>query len=693
MKCKKFFALLLSLCMVFSTFVTVANADALTTITVGEVEAGAGEDVVVPVSISNNTVGICGLTMTFTYDANVLTYKSATQGDALTSLTLTKPGSGYTPGAITFAMDAMDADFSNGTVINITFEVAAGTTAGDKAIDVAIDTLCGYDFNDIPYEAIGGKVAVAGEKLTTITVGEVAGAKRGEEVVVPVSISNNTLGVCGLTMTFTYDTNVLTYVNAAQGDALTSLTLTKPGSGYTPGAITFAMDSMDADFSNGTVINITFKVNDAAKGGDHAINVTIDTLCDYDFNDISYEAVDGKVNVDAPHEHEWGEGVVTTPATHTTAGVKTYTCPCGEQKTETIAPDASTHEWDEGVITTPATHTQEGVKTYTCPCGEQKTEAIDKTPDHEWDEGVITTPATCTEDGVKTYTCPCGETYTETIDATGHSHGDWEKDDDVNHKKVCSCGDTIVEEHTWNNGEITTKPTYGKDGVKTYTCPICKGTKTEAIPMKDAQETDINIVAGEVTARAGQEIRIPVSISNNSGITGLQLGFDYDPNLLTLTSVEKGEALAGLEFTEPGDFSDNSLVFLWDGLEADSTNGDILYLNFTVSNTALGGKYVPVVYVIMTADQDAQEVPVYVTNGTVNVIEYTHGDVDGDGEVDVQDIVFLRRELVGGYDQTITAEAGDVYKDGDLNVQDVVYLRRFVIGGYDIELPVWPENN
>ena len=35
--------------------------------------------------------------------------------------------------------------------------------------------------------------------------------------------------------------------------------------------------------------------------------------------------------------------------------------------------------------------------------------------------------------------------------------------------------------HSWNEGEITTSPTCENAGVKTYTCTVCKATKTEAI--------------------------------------------------------------------------------------------------------------------------------------------------------------------------------------------------------------------
>ena len=37
-------------------------------------------------------------------------------------------------------------------------------------------------------------------------------------------------------------------------------------------------------------------------------------------------------------------------------------------------------------------------------------------------------------------------------------------------------------EHSWNAGEVTTAANCKEDGVKTYTCSVCNGTKTEVIP-------------------------------------------------------------------------------------------------------------------------------------------------------------------------------------------------------------------
>ena len=38
-----------------------------------------------------------------------------------------------------------------------------------------------------------------------------------------------------------------------------------------------------------------------------------------------------------------------------------------------------------------------------------------------------------------------------------------------------------IAEHIWNEGEATTPATCTTDGVMTYTCTVCKATKTEVI--------------------------------------------------------------------------------------------------------------------------------------------------------------------------------------------------------------------
>jgi hypothetical protein len=121
--------------------------------------------------------------------------------------------------------------------------------------------------------------------------------------------------------------------------------------------------------------------------------------------------VDTKV---AATGHSWDNGKVTTAATCTEDGVKTYTCTaCGETKTEAI--DKLGHDYN-AVVTAP-TCTAEGYTTHTCSrCRRYYVDETVVATGHNWDDGVVTKPATTTEAGILTYTCAtCGETKTEEI--------------------------------------------------------------------------------------------------------------------------------------------------------------------------------------------------------------------------------------------------------------------------------------
>ena len=73
----------------------------------------------------------------------------------------------------------------------------------------------------------------------------------------------------------------------------------------------------------------------------------------------------GSYTPPAQHTHTWNDGVVTTPATCTESGVKTYTCTvCGETKTEAIA--ALGHVWGAYTVTKHAVNGNDGEKTCTC---------------------------------------------------------------------------------------------------------------------------------------------------------------------------------------------------------------------------------------------------------------------------------------------------------------------------------------
>ena len=105
-----------------------------------------------------------------------------------------------------------------------------------------------------------------------------------------------------------------------------------------------------------------------------------------------------------------------------------------------------------------------------------------KTCIHNWIAGGEFTPPTHTDSGKMQKVCnTCGMVTTEMIPPIGHTFGEWSESDSENHSRACSCGETIVAPHTWDDGVVTIAPTHKEQGIKTYTCLECGAARTETI--------------------------------------------------------------------------------------------------------------------------------------------------------------------------------------------------------------------
>lgn len=224
--------------------------------------------------------------------------------------------------------------------------------------------------------------------------------------------------------------------------------------------------------------------------------------------------------------HSWNEGEVTTPATCTTAGVKTYTCTvCQATKTEEIAPTG--HAWVNDGAHVDATCTTDGYQDQKCTNdGCDATQRVWDHPEdtehkgdgtsHDYkDQEWVITPATCTKDGQKVKHCtraPEDPTHdeVEVIPATGHekTHVEGKKEPTCEEPgytgdKVCDkCGEVVekgevipAKGHTptvvGRKDPTETEPGYTGDTV----CADCgklleKGHEIPATGKKDAENAE-----------------------------------------------------------------------------------------------------------------------------------------------------------------------------------------------------------
>ena len=265
--------------------------------------------------------------------------------------------------------------------------------------------------------------------------------------------------------------------------------------------------------------------------------------------------------------HSWDAGKVTTKATCTEEGEKTFTCSiCGDKKTEKVS--ATGHQHTEIRNKKEATCKEEGYSgdTWCKDCGKKilSGQAIAKTENHSWDAGKVTTKATCTEEGEKTFTCSiCGDKKTEKVSATGHQHTE------IRNKKEATCkeegysGDTWckdcgkkilsgqaiakTEDHSWNQGKITKEPTCKEEGEKTFTCSICGNTKTEKVSTTDHQHMEIRNQKNPTCKEAGYSgdtycADCGVKISSGKTIAKTK-NHNWDGGVITTepTCTERGE--------------------------------------------------------------------------------------------------------------------------------------------------------
>ena len=199
--------------------------------------------------------------------------------------------------------------------------------------------------------------------------------------------------------------------------------------------------------------------------------------------------------------HSWDAGKVTTKATCTEEGEKTFTCSiCGDEKTEKIS--ATGHQHTEIRNKKEATCKETGYSgdTWCKDCGKKilSGQTIAKTENHSWNQGEITKEPTCKEEGEKTFTCSiCGNTKTEKVSTTDHQHMEIRNQKNPTCKEAGYSGDTYcadcgvkifsgqtiakTKNHNWDGGVITTEPTCTERGEKTFTCTICGNTNTKKV--------------------------------------------------------------------------------------------------------------------------------------------------------------------------------------------------------------------
>ena len=200
----------------------------------------------------------------------------------------------------------------------------------------------------------------------------------------------------------------------------------------------------------------------------------------HSFDDSGKCQICGHVQQTGEHQHSYGQWVSQDAENH----VRTCTAPdCGATETQAHSFDDSgkcqicgyvrqteehQHSYGQWVSQDAENH----VRTCTTPdCGATETQA------HNFDDSGV-----CSVCGYKK----------EQAQECQHEYGAWQYADADCHIRNCvkeGCSAVETQPHTWDNGVVTKEPTTTEKGIRTYTCTVCKGTKTEDIQMLEHQHS------------------------------------------------------------------------------------------------------------------------------------------------------------------------------------------------------------
>ncbi len=227
-----------------------------------------------------------------------------------------------------------------------------------------------------------------------------------------------------------------------------------------------------------------------------------------------------------------------------------------------------------------------------------------------------------------------------------------------------------------------------------YTFRLCNDDHTAFTEPDDPPVTPTEPLALTVsggTARPGETVQVTVDLTKNGGLVAARLHLTYDPSVLTLTDVQDSGLLAGATFVAGRDLAEVPYTVLWEDALTHTNHtatGTLVTYTFRVSENAEAGT-TPVTLTYdehSTYNVDLQSVACAITNANVTVVTRTPGDSNGDGVLDLKDVVLMRRFLAGGWDVTVETDNMDVNGDGTVSLKDSTLLSRFLAGGWNVTL-------
>lgn len=239
-----------------------------------------------------------------------------------------------------------------------------------------------------------------------------------------------------------------------------------------------------------------------------------------------------------------------------------------------------------------------------------------------------------------------------------------------------------------------------KDEGYTVPTPYCA-----IIPLSNAQidreillteSTEIltlpEITIDETIGHSGEEIEVIVQLTENYGFAGLQMNIGFDKTKLMPISITAGDSI-DYKSVVSNLQSDidlkkiNNITAIVSNNENFLEKGTLFTIKFKIADDFHSGNTSIWFNSVKMTNQSLDNIEPIVHDGVVNVIDYTMGDINKDGIIDIKDAVLLKQYL---YQKTCLSNAqlcaADVNHDGIIDNLDSDKLEKYLAEWNDIDL-------
>lgn len=245
---------------------------------------------------------------------------------------------------------------------------------------------------------------------------------------------------------------------------------------------------------------------------------------------------------------------------------------------------------------------------------------------------------------------------------------------------------TILTEATTDSPVGTYRISVSGAEADNYDITFVNGTLTvvNEVAMKNV------LLIENLSGRSGVQFVLPVELRNEDDITAIQFDLTL-PAGVTITKnskdkyiVEKTDRCADhtLSTSKPGEANTYRILLYSNDVEKITGHqGSVVNVRLEASNGLATGNYdVTISNINLTRADEVKIKPASVTC-TLTISNSIPGDANGDGDIDVTDIVTIANYILGRASGTIDLAAADANGDGDIDVTDIVTVANIILHG------------